>query len=499
MTNSVKKQLFKNVGSITGIRFFSQVITIISNIFLARLLNPADFGIFGLSLSIVGIVTIFGEMGIGQAVIQKKTEEEDTLFYTGFFINLAISIILFPVLVLFAAPIGADIYDNSDIKYVIIFLSFLIVLDTLRFIPRMRITKENKLTKLFWPNILESLSYSIVAVLMATIGFKYWSFVFAKIISSITAIVVFYFSYPWKLRFIFNWKIGKDLLHFGKFLLLNNLITLPRAQIDKLVIGKYLDLASVGHFTFAQHWGGIISLEFGGIINKVLYPVNVLYQDKIKKLEQIHLQAIKYITLIAFPISFGFILVAPEIIQTILGPKWMPSLIPLQIFSLFGLVDTINRRGMVFVALGKPQYQFFSTAIYGMILCVTIFPLTQNIGIIGTAIAHLISLIPSHFLFSFWLLEKYYKFDIKNIFKKFIIPLASSLVMIACVIIFKTFMYKAGLGKISVLLGSVLLGVIIYSLCLFLFMKAEIFTFVKILVMPNLTLSEKAKKLILVL
>jgi len=497
MTSSVKKQLFKNVGSISGIRFFSQALTIISNIFLARLLNPTDFGIFGLSLSIVGIVTIFGEMGIGQAVIQKKTNDYHILFYTGFYINLAISLILFPVLVLFAAPIGADIFDNPDIKYVILSLSFLIVLDTLRFIPRNSIIKENKLTKLFWPNIIESFSYSIVVVCLAATGFKYWSFVVAKIISSITAIVVFYFSWPWKLRFDFDWKVGKELLHFGKYLLLNNLIALPRAQLDKLVIGKYLGLASVGHFTFARHWGGILSFEFGAIINKVLYPVNVLYQDNVKQLEQIHLQAIKYITLIAFPISFGFIIVAPEIIPTILGQKWVPALIPLQIFALFGLVDTINRRGMLFVALGKPKYQFFSTLIYGLILCVTIFPLTKSFGIIGTAVAHLISLIPSHFLFSFWLLEKYYNFDISNIFKKFTIPLLSSLLMVAGVIISKTYMYKAGLGQAAVLVASVLLGTIIYTLCMFFFMKAEIISLGKILALPNLSFAEKVKKIIL--
>ena len=42
------------------------------SIFLARLLEPSDFGLIAIVMVIIGIAGIFGDMGLGSALIQRR-------------------------------------------------------------------------------------------------------------------------------------------------------------------------------------------------------------------------------------------------------------------------------------------------------------------------------------------------------------------------------------------------------------------------------------------
>jgi len=498
LSNNFRIQFFKNLGIISVINFISKLFSILSGLLLARLLEPSDFGIYGISLSIIAVVTIFDQMGLSEAVIQKRTEDEETLFYTGFFLKLSISFISFLILIIIA-PLGSLLYKNTDIKYIIILLAFVIIINNFKFIPRTHLIRSNKLNKLFIPRISETFSYSITVVLLAVYGFKFWSFIYATIFSSFVGVIAYFYTFPWKIKLIFHWRLGKELLHFGKYLFLNSVVAIPRDQMAKLIIAKLLGLSSLGYFTFAQRWGTMFCLEFGKITNRVLFPINALYQDDLVRLEKMHTQVIKYISLIVIPVSLGFLILVPELVPTILGEKWMPAVIPLQIFSLYGLLDTINKRGFIYIATGKPQYLLYFSLIFILLLSFSIFPLTLAFSINGTCVAVLFSFSIARFGLPFWVLHKYYHFDITRIFSKFIIPLISSFIMAAGIFTLKFAMYKLGLSQVTVLVASVFLGVIIYTLCLFVFMMDEIINLTKIFLTHDLSFSEKAKRAVLAL
>ena len=110
---NLKFQLVKNVGTLSITTVFSKIATIVTGVILARLLTPSDFGIYGIALSVMAFVLVVDEMGLRSAVIQKKTDDEAILFNTGFLIKCVLSGMLFLIILLFAAPLGAQFYKTS--------------------------------------------------------------------------------------------------------------------------------------------------------------------------------------------------------------------------------------------------------------------------------------------------------------------------------------------------------------------------------------------------
>lgn len=475
---------------------FSKVTTIITGIVLARLLEPSDFGIYGLATSILAFVLIFDEMGLKSAVIQKKTDKPNEVLFTGFFIKLSLSIIFFFIILVWIAPAGAKFYETPDVEKIIILLAVIMLIDNLKFIPTTQIIKSNNLGKLLLPSILKSITYSIIVILLAFQGFSYWSFVYAQICSTILETFAFFFIIPWRFRLHLNKDIGIDLIGFGKFLVIASLLGMVHKQIDNLIVGKILGLSALGYYAMAYRWGNMFITDIGKIVNQALYPLNVKYQDNIPMLERIQTQSMKYTSLIVFPISFGFLITCPEFVNLVLGEKWAPAIIPLQIMSVNGIFWALVKRGNLFEALGKPSYILLLSLLNISLLLVLIFPLTIKIGIIGTAIALTITTFLVNFVVYWLFIAKKYRFEIINIWKGILPSFLSALLMLIIIKASKNYLYYLEFSQISVLVFSVITGILIYFTVIYFLMKKEFDRSIAIIMMPGVSYKKKISNIL---
>ncbi|MEN6304341.1 MAG: oligosaccharide flippase family protein, partial [Armatimonadia bacterium] len=77
----------ENLGSRTrtaiGWKLLSQIMAtglhMVASIILARLLMPKDFGILGMATMVTGLAGIFRDLGLGQALVQRKDLDRDHL------------------------------------------------------------------------------------------------------------------------------------------------------------------------------------------------------------------------------------------------------------------------------------------------------------------------------------------------------------------------------------------------------------------------------------
>ena len=60
-------------------RVVIQTILLISNIFLARLLFPADFGTFAMVTFVITFFTVFSDLGLGPSLVQQKDEDRKSV------------------------------------------------------------------------------------------------------------------------------------------------------------------------------------------------------------------------------------------------------------------------------------------------------------------------------------------------------------------------------------------------------------------------------------
>lgn len=110
---SLKDKTITGVFWSFGQKFGAKGIRIATSIFLARLLTPEAFGLVAMLAIFIAVSQGLINGGFNKALIQKKeTDDED--YSSVFYINLAVSILLY-VLLYFGAPLIAGFYGQPQL------------------------------------------------------------------------------------------------------------------------------------------------------------------------------------------------------------------------------------------------------------------------------------------------------------------------------------------------------------------------------------------------
>ncbi len=157
----------------------------IVNLILARLLMPDSYGVVGMAQIIIGFLTVISDMGLFNALIQKKDDELiEARYSTVFWYLLIIASFFVCCFFLFISPAGASFYNEPRLVPVLNALSFYLFFNILSIIPRVILTKQLDFRSLVQITYLGSILSSVVAIAFAFLDFGVWSLVVKSIVSS---------------------------------------------------------------------------------------------------------------------------------------------------------------------------------------------------------------------------------------------------------------------------------------------------------------------------
>ncbi|MFZ3091563.1 MAG: lipopolysaccharide biosynthesis protein [Nitrospirota bacterium] len=312
----------------------------LTTIILARLLLPADFGIIAISQIIIGIVSLFQDMGMTQALIQKKENIEESAD-TVFLFNIFWSLILY-IAVFIAAPYISSFFKNNETVIVlrVVCLSFLF--QPFNIISNALMKKEFYFKRLFnitlWPIILSSLA----SIILAYFGFGVWALVLGILIGNLLITVLGWLGISWRPAFKFNIGIAKELLNLGGAISTQNVIIWFENTFDDILVGRWLGTPLLGVYRLGFNIAVIPATQIAGPINDVVYSTFVKLQDNKAELKRFFLYIIKYISLITFPIGAFLFTASGIFITTVLGDKWSEAVPVVQFVSVYGTIGSIT-------------------------------------------------------------------------------------------------------------------------------------------------------------
>lgn len=373
------------IGWNTFGQLYKQGIQIIVGILLARLLTPEAFGLVGMITVLTGFAKVFKDMGFGAALIQKADTDPihfDTVFWANLILGLSLTL-------LFAAcaPLIAGFYNEPILIPITIWLSLTFFIDAFGIVHDAIINKKLDFKRL---SIMEVLYITIaggIAILMAIRGFGVWSLVAHSLMSSVASISILWIISPWRPRMKFSKKALKDLWKFSINLLSYNAINYWFRNSDDLLIGRFFGSSALGIYNRAYSLMLFPLNNITGTISRVMFPAFSTIQDDRKRIGNIYLKITQTIGLITFPMMLGLIVVAEDFVIAVFGPQWSGMIPILQLFSLVGLIHSINTlNGNIFQALGRTDLQLKvggTVAILGIIAI--IIGLTG--GVYGVAVA----------------------------------------------------------------------------------------------------------------
>lgn len=353
----LKARAVKGIAWSALARMGGQAIRFAVTIVLARVLLPEDFGLLGMAMVAIAFAGVFRDVGLGQAVIQRKELTEQQLS-SVFWINLGVGLLLTGLLVV-TSPWIASFYGRPDLVWILIFLSLNMAITSSGQIPASLFRRQLNFKTLCLIDVGTAAVSGALALTLAYLGFGVWSLVVRALVGATLRAGALWFLSGWRPRFSISYVAVRPLLAFGLPLLGFSMLNYFNRQFDYLLIGKVLGAESLGYYTMAYAIMLLPLSQISHTICRVTFPMFSSIQKDTERVGIIYLRMVRYIAYVTFPIMAAAVVFAPVGVTLLLGDKWIPAVFPIQVLAGLGALQSLYTTcGALFYPLGRTKTLF---------------------------------------------------------------------------------------------------------------------------------------------
>lgn len=358
-------------------RFGGLAIGFISNIVLARLLCPEDFGTLGLIMVFVGIADVLVDGGLGNALIQKKNIDNKDIS-TVFTTNLLVSVTLFVVL-FFSAPTISSYVNIVGFDLFLRVEATMVLLRAFYVVPFSLLNRDMEFKKLAKINLEANFMSATMAIGLAYYGMGVWSLVIKNISLDAFSLLFCYLCKKIHFSILIDKCSFKELFSFGIFVATANIVEALYSNILSFILGKKFSVKELGYYNQAHSLEQIPVYSITSILNQVFFPFLSREQDDMKKMRTDVYQSIRIMSFFIYPLMFFLICFAEPIIVIIYSQKWLPAVPFFQILCVIGFSNFmyhLNRS--VLKAIGQTKMLLLLqilVSVLGLSLTIAAIPL----------------------------------------------------------------------------------------------------------------------------
>lgn len=389
--------------------------SIIFIIFLARLINPDIFGLYGLTLSTILFFNAFSDLGISTALlafVSKKMGERNYQkakdYYQYLFKYKLILLIISSTALLVLSYFVSNYYYNKPIFLALAIGSLYLFFSGISSFLNQFFMARNNFRIGFFKEILIQLGRLIFVPLIIIL-------LISKVSTQILLLSIFsiltltYILSIFQLYFRLPKKDFKDLKprklniqeksKIKRFVIPMSVGALSGTffgSIDMLMLGRFVSAEFIGYYqaAFGLITAAAALLAFSGI---ALFPIFSRLDGK--RLERGLVKSIRLTILLSLPATIFTFFISSKIVNLIYGPKYLPASNVLQIFSLLlislplaGIYNTYYQsRGHTSRFASILIASTILNIILNYILITTLLPRGMMMAVMGAGIATIIS------------------------------------------------------------------------------------------------------------
>ena len=329
LTGIFRGEFLKNTATLISGYTFVQIIAVLIYFILSRIYTPADFGLFGLYLSIVSITGIISTGKYEMAIMLPKKDEDamNLLGFIGFIAVLFSVILLFPVIIL-NAPI-CKLLGNEKISVWLYFIPFSTLLVGLFQGLKVYSNRFKDYRNITTANVGQSLTNSAGKLAIGPVFPGPAGLVVGSVLGELTGAAIFIGRFLKREKTNLGqmkWErmkiLSKEYNLFPKFNMLQSVINNFSGSLPIFVFSSYFTPAITGFFTM----GYTIIYRPVNMVATAFYQV--LAQRTIEKNNQglrLYPDIKKFLYGLLKLVTIPFLLVAlfaPAIFRIALGSEW---------------------------------------------------------------------------------------------------------------------------------------------------------------------------------
>jgi PST family polysaccharide transporter len=320
LLSNLKRRTVSN-GAITATAQLGKFcLSLVSTMILARLLNPADFGLVALVTTAANFFQAFKDAGLSLATVQRDKithAQVSNLFWMNVVVSASCAMFLAAL-----APVLAWFYREPRLIGIALPLSATFLISGTA-VQHQALLRRQMRFKAMAVIDLGSMAAGVLAgSLMAFWGFAYWSLVGSSLITETSALVLTWSISTWRPQLPTRRSGTGPLLSFGAARTAGTFIAMVTTRTDTLLVGRFYGAESVGLYTRA----GALLINplrtFMMPINSAITPTLSRLQSQPQRYRATFLRFFEVIVLGSFLFTGLLLPLAGPLTVVLLGPKW---------------------------------------------------------------------------------------------------------------------------------------------------------------------------------
>jgi O-antigen/teichoic acid export membrane protein len=340
-----------------------QVIRLLNNVILARLLAPPIFGLMAVVNAIRTGVELLSDVGILQNIVSNPKGNEPNFYNTAWTLQALRGLLLAACCLLLAVPV-ARFFNYPELATILPVASLFFVFTGFDSTARGLVQKELKVARVSLFEIAITLAALITQVVLALITPTIWALVLGSVISGgATLIASFLFIPGMRHRIMIDANSARQLLKFGRWVFFSSIVYFLAMNFDRLYFAKQISLSQLGVYGIARALADIITLFVMRASSFVLYPTVAAAGLAPPDLREKLLRGRRTL-LAAAALGLGvFLALSPVIVRFLYDARYAEAAVILPVLCVgvwFGILTSTN--DSILMGLSRPAYPAFSNA-----------------------------------------------------------------------------------------------------------------------------------------
>ncbi|MHB8168802.1 MAG: MOP flippase family protein [Thermoleophilia bacterium] len=389
MVASIKQAAASGIKWTSASQVGRQVMQWITMVVLARLLVPADFGLVGMAMVVIGFVMIFKDLGTSAAVIQRQ-QSSDELLSSIFWVNVAFGL-LATVILFFCSPLIGAFYGDDRVTAIMRLLSLTFFISGLSIMQQALLERDLKFDRVAKIELSSFVAGSVIGIGVAVAGLGVWSLVIQTLAVSLMTTLLLWIGTPWHPRLFIRSREVKEVCGYSLNLAGFNIFNYFSRNADNLLVGRFLGATELGYYSLAYRIMLYPLQSITLVIGRIMFPVYSQMQDNDARFRGAFLQTASSIAFISFPLMLGLMVLRHSLILVLFGSQWQPVIVLVAILAPIGMIQSIMATvGPLYQAKGRTDL-YFGWGVVSSGICVLSFVIGLRWGIVGVASAYAIA------------------------------------------------------------------------------------------------------------
>jgi len=361
-----------------------QLSALISLVVVARLVPPAEVGLFAMATLVLTITRALTETGFEQALIQ-RSELNDKILDVGFCAVLLRALMVSAVMAL-GASVFAGFFGEPQVAELLRVLALGIAVEGLTNNRVAMFQRDLDFRRYFYFHATGQITGLAVTIGSALWLHNVWAIVLGQLASAGARVLISYVLSAQRPRLTFDLDIARELLRYGRWVSASSILLFVLVQGDNVFIGKLIGAEALAYYGWAYQLANLPALFITQILSSVMFPALARVRDEPERLAELFVRSMRLTWLMSLPSALFIAVLVEPFTRALLGERWLPIVPITHALCLFGLTRAIGASaGALFLAIGRPDLRAKLQFVQLAVLALGIWPLYARFGVLGVA------------------------------------------------------------------------------------------------------------------